>query len=213
MEKFMKNEILQPIIETLQYKVNSTLGEFAKAFIERSDFEALGLIAKIGESTTSYFDGLSSIIHYDEESVVTIDAPDVVEAEVVEAENVTEAVTLKRDRLPRDVYSQMKTFIFNYIGKRGGKTSVHDLACVFHEEFKSNFIEYHYTLVNGTTPKWQHKMYDQVKTLREKGIVAPPASGQDYEYYSLTPRALKSYNRAALKIEKQLTLPDLEMTG
>lgn len=47
MEKFMKNEILQPVIETLQYKVNSTLGEFAKAFIERSDFEALGLIARV----------------------------------------------------------------------------------------------------------------------------------------------------------------------
>jgi len=63
----MKNEILQPVIETLQYKVNSTLGEFAKAFIERSDFEALGLIAKIGESTTSYFEGLSTIVHFDEE--------------------------------------------------------------------------------------------------------------------------------------------------
>jgi hypothetical protein len=207
MEKFMKNEILQPVIETLQYKVNSTLGEFAKAFIERSDYETLGSIAKIGIDVNSFLDGLFL-------SFSSTEQLPLIEAElIIENDDEPEAVTLERDKLPREVYSQMKTFIFNYIGKRGGKASVYDLSCVFHEEFKSNFTEYHYTLVNGTTPKWQHKMYDQVKTLRTKGIIAPKASGQDYDYYSLTPRALKSYSRAALKIEKQLSLPDLEMTG
>lgn len=205
----MNNFSLEPVFLTLQENVNITLGEFAKVFIEQNDYQMLAKIAEIGETTTAFFNDFSDVIHQeDSDNVDTIEEPKIVEAEIV-----TKAVALERGKLSREVYSQMKTFIFNYIGKRGGKTSVHDLACAFHEEFKSNFTEYHYTLVNATTPKWQHKLYDQVKTMRTKGIVAPKTSGQDYDYYLLTPRALNSYNRAALKIEKQLSLPNMEMTG
>ena len=205
----MKNYSLQPVFDTMQCKINVILGEFSKAFIEQNNYQMLAKIAEIGETTTAFINDFSVVMHEDEEeSNSIIDEPEIIEAEVV-----TKRVTNESERLPREVYSQMKTFIFNFIGKRGGRTSVQDLAHAFHEEFNSYFTEYHYTLVNATTPKWQHKLYDQVKTMRTKGVIAPKTPGQDYDYYILTPRALKSYNRAALKVEKQLTLPNIEITG
>jgi hypothetical protein len=208
MEKFMKNEILQPVIETLQYKVNSTLGEFAKAFIERSDFEALGLIAKIGESTTSYFDGLSSIIHYDEESVVTIDAPDVVEAE--------QPTKPKQPIEPKE-YSvnekDLMNWIYNYVGSRGGKALKDDLSNAFYNEFSSGFNAYDLTLSKDNKFKWKQNIAHRVSDLRVDGILEPSIAGETYHYYILTPKYLALYKTQVAKIEEQLSLPDLEITG
>jgi hypothetical protein len=202
MEKFMKNEILQPVIETLQYKVNSTLGEFAKAFIERSDFEALGLIAKIGESTTSYFDGLSSIIHYDEESVVTIDAPDVVEAE--QPTDPKEYSVNEKD---------LMNWIYNYVGSRGGKALKDDLSNAFYNEFSSGFNAYDLTLSKDNKFKWKQNIAHRVSDLRLDGILEPSIAGETYRYYILTPKYLALYKTQVAKIEEQLSLPDLEITG
>ena len=202
----MKNEILQPVIETLQYKVNSTLGEFAKAFIERSDFEALGLIAKIGESTTSYFDGLSSIIHYDEESVVTIDAQDVVEAEVV----VPEAVSANKRICLRGAYgvdaNTVKEWIKDYLIKRGGRALKNDLYEVFFKTFSNQFNAYDYTNP-GDKPKWKQNVCDRIQTLRKNGVVAKSENGTEYHYYSLE---LKFYkNNKNNQTQVQPTLPYL----
>jgi hypothetical protein len=202
MENFMKNEILQPVIETLQYKVNSTLGEFAKAFIERSDFEALGLIAKIGESTTSYFDGLSSIIHYDEESVVTIDAPDVVEAE--QPTHPKEYSVNEKD---------LMNWIYNYVGSRGGKALKDDLSSAFYNEFSSGFNAYDLTLSKDNKFKWKQNIAHRVSDLRVDGILEPSIAGETYHYYILTPKYLALYKTQVAKIEEQLSLPDLEITG
>jgi hypothetical protein len=202
MENFMKNEILQPVIETLQYKVNSTLGEFAKAFIERSDFEALGLIAKIGESTTSYFDGLSSIIHYDEESVVTIDAPDVVEAE--QPTDPKEYSVNEKD---------LMNWIYNYVGSRGGKALKDDLSNAFYNEFSSGFNAYDLTLSKDNKFKWKQNIAHRVSDLRVDGILEPSIAGETYHYYILTPKYLALYKTQVAKIEEQLSLPDLEITG
>jgi hypothetical protein len=202
MENFMKNEILQPVIETLQYKVNSTLGEFAKAFIERSDFEALGLIAKIGESTTSYFDGLSSIIHYDEESVVTIDAPDVVEAE--QPTDPKEYSVNEKD---------LMNWIYNYVGSRGGKALKDDLSSAFYNEFSSGFNAYDLTLSKDNKFKWKQNIAHRVSDLRVDGILEPSIAGETYHYYILTPKYLALYKTQVAKIEEQLSLPDLEITG
>ena len=198
----MKNEILQPVIETLQYKVNSTLGEFAKAFIERSDFEALGLIAKIGESTTSYFDGLSSIIHYDEESVVTIDAPDVVEAE--QPTDPKEYSVNEKD---------LMNWIYNYVGSRGGKALKDDLSSAFYNEFSSGFNAYDLTLSKDNKFKWKQNIAHRVSDLRVDGILEPSIAGETYHYYILTPKYLALYKTQVAKIEEQLSLPDLEITG
>lgn len=198
----MKNEILQPVIETLQYKVNSTLGEFAKAFIERSDFEALGLIAKIGESTTSYFDGLSSIIHYDEESVVTIDAPDVVEAE--QPTDPKEYSVNEKD---------LMNWIYNYVGSRGGKALKDDLSNAFYNEFSSGFNAYDLTLSKDNKFKWKQNIAHRVSDLRVDGILEPSIAGETYHYYILTPKYLALYKTQVAKIEEQLSLPDLEITG
>jgi len=198
----MKNEILQPVIETLQYKVNSTLGEFAKAFIERSDFEALGLIAKIGESTTSYFEGLSTIVHFDEESVVTIDAPDVVEAE--QPTDPKEYSVNEKD---------LMNWIYNYVGSRGGKALKDDLSNAFYNEFSSGFNAYDLTLSKDNKFKWKQNIAHRVSDLRVDGILEPSIAGETYHYYILTPKYLALYKTQVAKIEEQLSLPDLEMTG
>jgi hypothetical protein len=202
MENFMKNEILQPVIETLQYKVNSTLGEFAKAFIERSDFEALGLIAKIGESTTSYFEGLSTIVHYDEESVVTIDAPDVVEVE--QPTDPKEYSVNEKD---------LMNWIYNYVGSRGGKALKDDLSNAFYNEFSSGFNAYDLTLSKDNKFKWKQNIAHRVSDLRVDGILEPSIAGETYHYYILTPKYLALYKTQVAKIEEQLSLPDLEITG
>jgi hypothetical protein len=202
MENFMKNEILQPVIETLQYKVNSTLGEFAKAFIERSDFEALGLIAKIGESTTSYFEGLSTIVHFDEESVVTIDAPDVVEAE--QPTDPKEYSVNEKD---------LMNWIYNYVGSRGGKALKDDLSNAFYNEFSSGFNAYDLTLSKDNKFKWKQNIAHRVSDLRVDGILEPSIAGETYHYYILTPKYLALYKTQVAKIEEQLSLPDLEITG
>jgi hypothetical protein len=202
MEKFMKNEILQPVIETLQYKVNSTLGEFAKAFIERSDFEALGLIAKIGESTTSYFEGLSTIVHFDEESVVTIDTPDVVEAE--QPTDPKEYSVNEKD---------LMNWIYNYVGSRGGKALKDDLSNAFYNEFSSGFNAYDLTLSKDNKFKWKQNIAHRVSDLRVDGILEPSIAGETYHYYILTPKYLALYKTQVAKIEEQLSLPDLEITG
>jgi hypothetical protein len=202
MEKFMKNEILQPVIETLQYKVNSTLGEFAKAFIERSDFEALGLIAKIGESTTTYFEGLSTIVHFDEESVVTIDAPDVVEAE--QPTDPKEYSVNEKD---------LMNWIYNYVGSRGGKALKDDLSNAFYNEFSSGFNAYDLTLSKDNKFKWKQNIAHRVSDLRVDGILEPSIAGETYHYYILTPKYLALYKTQVAKIEEQLSLPDLEITG
>ena len=94
MEKFMKNEILQPVIETLQYKVNSTLGEFAKAFIERSDYETLGSIAKIGIDVNSFLDGLFL-------SFSSLEQLPLIEAElIIENDDEPEVVEVVTKNLP-----------------------------------------------------------------------------------------------------------------
>jgi hypothetical protein len=198
----MKNEILQPVIETLQYKVNSTLGEFAKAFIERSDFEALGLIAKIGESTTSYFEGLSTIVHFDEESVVTIDAPDVVEAE--QPTDPKEYSVNEKD---------LMNWIYNYVGSRGGKALKDDLSNAFYNEFSSGFNAYDLTLSKDNKFKWKQNIAHRVSDLRVDGILEPSIAGETYHYYILTPKYLALYKTQVAKIEEQLSLPDLEITG
>ena len=198
----MKNEILQPVIETLQYKVNSTLGEFAKAFIERSDFEALGLIAKIGESTTTYFEGLSTIVHFDEESVVTIDAPDVVEAE--QPTDPKEYSVNEKD---------LMNWIYNYVGSRGGKALKDDLSNAFYNEFSSGFNAYDLTLSKDNKFKWKQNIAHRVSDLRVDGILEPSIAGETYHYYILTPKYLALYKTQVAKIEEQLSLPDLEITG
>ena len=198
----MKNEILQPVIETLQYKVNSTLGEFAKAFIERSDFEALGLIAKIGESTTTYFEGLSTIVHFDEESVVTIDTPDVVEAE--QPTDPKEYSVNEKD---------LMNWIYNYVGSRGGKALKDDLSNAFYNEFSSGFNAYDLTLSKDNKFKWKQNIAHRVSDLRVDGILEPSIAGETYHYYILTPKYLALYKTQVAKIEEQLSLPDLEITG
>jgi hypothetical protein len=202
MESDMNNEILQPVIETLQYKVNSTLGEFAKAFIERSDFEALGLIAKIGESTTSYFEGLSTIVYFDEESVVTIDAPDVVEAE--QPTDPKEYSVNEKD---------LMNWIYNYVGSRGGKALKDDLSNAFYNEFSSGFNAYDLTLSKDNKFKWKQNIAHRVSDLRVDGILEPSIAGETYHYYILTPKYLALYKTQVAKIEEQLSLPDLEITG
>ena len=142
MEKFMKNEILQPVIETLQYKVNSTLGEFAKAFIERSDYETLGSIAKIGIDVNSFLDGLFL-------SFSSLEQLPLIEAELIiendDEPEVVEVVTKESPRVsnPKSVFSvsneETKNWIFDYLGKRGGRALIADVCDEFYKAYSHLF--------------------------------------------------------------------------
>ena len=211
----MKNEILQPVIETLQYKVNSTLGEFAKAFIERSDFEALGLIAKIGESTTSYFEGLSTIVHFDEESVVTIEVHEV--PQEIKTEDIsTETPKSTKRTCVRGAYvveaNVVEKWVEEYLLKRGGRALKNDLYEMFYKTFSNQFNAY--DLSNGRDkPKWKQNVCDRIQTMRKKGIVAKSENGTEYNYYTLDP---EYYANLKKSIQVQPTLPfpaDKEMTA
>ena len=160
----MNNEIYQNIIKTLQCKVDVTLGVFAKEFIERSDYETLALIAKIGESTTSYFEGLSTIVHFDEEPTTTI------EVHEVPQENKTEDIsteTLKSTKRTcvRGGYgvevNVVEKWVEEYLLKRGGRALKNDLYGMFYKTFSNQFNAY--DLSNGRDkPKWKQngsKMY------------------------------------------------------
>lgn len=200
----MKNEIYQSIIETLQCKVDDTLGVFAKAFIERSDYETLALIAKIGESTTSYFEGLATTVHFDEESVVAIDAPEeVVEAEVVEAE----IQDTKKRTCIRGAYgveaSVVTKWVEEYLIKRGGRALKSDLYEMFYKTFSHKFTAY--DLSNGSDkPKWKQNVCDRIQAMRKDGIVAKSENGNEYNYYKLDP---VYYANLKKSIQVQPTLP------
>ena len=215
----MKNQAVLSLFHALTDNTNDTFSSAVKKLADENDYEGIRQLSHIWAKFDTFIDVLDedytngqsklifekSVNTKDSDSITTVDEPEIIEAEIV-----TKRVTSENQRLPREVYPKMKNFIFNYIGKRGGRTSIQDLAYAFHNEFKSHFTDYHYTLVNATTTRWQHKLYDQVKTMRIKGIISAESSRQDYE---LTPKALKSYNRAAVKVEKQLTLPNIEITG
>ena len=211
----MNNEIYQNIIKTLQYKVDVTLGVFAKEFIERSDYETLALIAKIGESTTSYFEGLSTIVHFDEEPTTTI------EVHEVPQENKTEDIsteTLKSTKRTciRGGYgvevNVVEKWVEEYLLKRGGRALKNDLYGMFYKTFSNQFNAY--DLSNGRDkPKWKQNVCDRIQTMRKNGIIAKSENGAEYHYYTLDP---EYYANLKKSIQLQPTLPfpaDKEMTA
>lgn len=202
MENFMKNEILQPVIQTLQYKVNTTLGEFAKAFIERNDYETLGFIANIGIDLNTYIDGIFQTYSGN--------------ADVIEAQVIEEPTEPKQPIEPKE-YSvnekDLMNWIYNYVGSRGGKALKDDLANAFYNEFSSGFNAYDLTLSKDNKFKWKQNIAHRVSELRNDGILEPSIAGETYHYYILTPKYLALYKTQVAKIEEQLTLPDIEITG
>lgn len=211
----MKNEILQPVIETLQCKVNSTLGEFAKAFIERSDYETLALIAKIGESTTSYFEGLSAIVHFDEEPTTTIEVHEV--PQEIKTEDIsTETPKSNKRTCVRGAYGVeakvVEKWVEEYLLKRGGRALKNDLYEIFYKTFSNQFNAY--DLSNGRDkPKWKQNVCDRIQTMRKNGIVAKSENGTEYNYYTLDP---EYYANLKKSIQVQPTLPytsEKEMTS
>jgi len=152
----MKNEILQPIIETLQYKVNSTLGVFAKAFIERNDYETLGFIANIGIDLNTYIDGIfqtysspNAVIVINAEVVDETDETPTEATNKATTETPTEATNKATTETPTEATNKVaevkvrqspkkkfkfsvpnlytKDWIFDYLGKRGGQSAPDDI--------------------------------------------------------------------------------------
>lgn len=210
----MKNEILQTIIDTLQCKVDVALGAFANEFIERSDYEALGLIAKIGENTTSYFDGLATTIHYNDKSVATIDVQEVVDAEVVN-ETAKDTVETPESPVYIEPYTmfsipvdETKEWILDYLGKRGGQSLIEDLCEAYYKEFSHRFME-----SEIITKRWRENIFKRVFEMRKvkKGVInlIVPTNGKRSQYYQLSKHGLQQYAQKVKRLEK--TSGQLEM--
>lgn len=194
-----------PVIDVLRTNISVTLGEFIKGHLEQSDYEAIADIAKIGSEAESFLDSLYERITAEAHGIEIVDA--------VTIEPVVKQVNTQRVPESKDVYDFMKVFIFNYIGGRGGKTLISDLANAFHTEFKHLFTDTDYDIVSGNTAKWQHRMYDQVKTMRSQGLLNPKGKGSDYRSYSLTVAGMRHYKKYASRPDKQLELPDMFEEG
>jgi hypothetical protein len=199
-----------PVIDVLRTNISVTLGEFIKAHLKQSDYEAISHIAKIGNEAESFLDSLYERYGNDVEEAQIIDVAPV--TPVVQESKVAKS-SARREQEPKDKYNHMKVFIFKYIGGRGGRTRISDLANAFHNEFKHLFTETDYEIVSGSCTKWQHRMYDQVKTMRSQGMINPKTKGRDYRNYSLTVAGMKHYKKYASRLEKQLELPDMFEEG
>ena len=215
----MYGEVMKPIFKTLQSNVNNILGEYAKAYVEINDFESLSLIAEIGNRTTNLFNELASTIRYEETSnkVNLEDAYEVQDAVVVEEtvpvaeydDDDSESDILKHD----GVFEDMKRFIFFYIGSRGGKCSIAVLADAFHKRFNHLFNEKDYEIVSGSRYRWQHKMYDQVKTMRKQGLINPKAPGSGYHTYTLSNNGKTIFKNTYPKFLREQGGDDRSMEG
>jgi hypothetical protein len=224
MESDMNNEILQPVIETLQYKVNSTLGEFAKAFIERSDYETLGFIASIGFDLNTYIDGVfrtySSNVDVIEAQLIE-EPTNTIEVHEVPQEIKTEDISTETPKSTkrtcvRGAYgvkaNVVEKWVEEYLLKRGGRALKNDLYEMFYKTFSNQFNAY--DLSNGRDkPKWKQNVCDRIQTMRKNGIVAKSENGTEYNYYTLDP---EYYANLKKSIQVQPTLPfpaDKEMTA
>ncbi len=199
-----------PVIDVLRTNISVALGEFIKAHLKQNDYESITHIAKIGNEAESFLDSLYERFVEDVDDAQIIDVTPV--APAVQETKVAKS-SVRREQEPKDKYNHMKVFIFKYIGGRGGRTRISDLANAFHNEFKHLFTETDYEIVSGSCTKWQHKMYDQVKTMRSQGMINPKTKGKDYRNYSLTVAGMKHYKKYASRLEKQLELPDMFEEG
>lgn len=220
MEKFN----FQPVFETMQGCVNVVLSEHAKALIEMNDYQTLAKIAEIGELTTSFFEGLATTIHFDAESISTTDIPEkVVQAEVTEdsAVKLASDVTTNNPKTKKKFSVsniESKTWIFNYLGKRGGRAKIKDTYLDFWKEFHYKFTE-----DELKNKEWESHVSRRVCEMREtkdsKGQkVQPliePTHGKRSDYYALSEYGMRSYkikaDEAIAKQYRQTTLD--EMTG
>jgi hypothetical protein len=212
MEFDMKNEILQSIVDTLQCKVDLALGAFANEFIERSDYETLGVIAKIGENTTSYFEGLSSIVHINEKSDAVNEVPEEIKTEEIS----TETPKSTKRTCVRGGYgieaNVVEKWVKEYLFKRGGRALKNDLYDMFYKTFSNQFNAY--DLSNGSDkPKWKQNVCDRIQTMRKKNIILKSENGTEWHYYTLAP---EYYANLKKSIQVQPTLPytsENEMTA
>jgi hypothetical protein len=212
MENFMKNEILQPIIETLQYKVNSTLGVFAKTFIERNDYETLGFIANIGIDLNTYIDGIFQT-YSSPNAVIVINAEVVDETDETPTEATNKVAEVKVRQSPKKKFKfsvpnlYTKDWIFDYLGKRGGQSAPDDIY--------KDFFKGHKHLM--TAEEIRNKLYirhisRRVCEMRVNedskknpiNALIQPYTGKKTEYYALTKYGMELYQSEFVKaLEKE----------
>ena len=208
----MKNEILQPIIETLQYKVNSTLGVFAKTFIERNDYETLGFIANIGIDLNTYIDGIFQT-YSSPNAVIVINAEVVDETDETPTEATNKVAEVKVRQSPKKKFKfsvpnlYTKDWIFDYLGKRGGQSAPDDIY--------KDFFKGHKHLM--TAEEIRNKLYirhisRRVCEMRVNedskknpiNALIQPYTGKKTEYYALTKYGMELYQSEFVKaLEKE----------
>ncbi len=211
MEKVMKSKILQPVIEALQFKVNSTLGVFAGEFIEQSDYESLGLLANLGIDLNAYIDTIL-------QSYSSPDATLVIDAEIVDetartVETPTKVAEVKVKQAPKPKYkfsvpnSECKNWIFDYLGKRGGQATQEDT-------YKDFFTSHKHLMTAQEIRTKFHKRQVQRRVCEMRftedsknnpiNALIEPYTGKKDEYYTLTKYGMELYQKELAKeLEKE----------
>ena len=230
MENFMKNEILQPVIETLQYKVNSTLGIFAKTLIERNDYETLGFIANIGTDLNTYIDGIFQT-YSSPNAVIVINAEAVDETVETPTEKPTEATNtvetptekpteatnkvaeVKVRKSPKKKFkfsvsnSYTKDWIFDHLGKRGGQSAPDDIYMDFFKGHKhlmtAEEIHKKFHIRHICRRVCEMRVIEDSKKNPINALIQP-YTGKKTEYYALTKYGMELYQSEFTKaLEKE----------
>ena len=213
MEKHMENIDLDSIYLSLKDSVNETLGDVAKYSIEGNNYQLLHIIAKIGIDVNAYIDGMfvpsSNNVAVIEAEIVeeNVDTPTITD-EVETPTETAEVVTTKQPK-PKKKFSVSnevsKTWIYNYLGRRGGEALIQDTYDDFAIDFQHEMTQEE--IINKLHKSHVSRRVCEMREVKDrKGKpVKPlivPLNGTRGEYYTLTEYGLQRYKAQVEKTEQ-----------
>ncbi len=204
------------VVFSVQKSANSTFGDYAKYFVENQDFKSLESLIKLSNETNAFLSALSLQPQSDTAVDTVIDAIDAIVVDVVDVvddvqpvKKVTQKTSrqLKESRIPNKQYSEIKTFIKNYLFERGGQAFFKDIKRAYYLKFKDTFTTIDNAVVSGSL-RWSKRFSDQVGSLRDAGEILPYVSGTN-RTCTLSPKVFSELAKKTAKTEQQLNLPDM----
>ena len=205
------------VVFSVQKSANSTFGDYAKYFVENQDFKSLESLIKLSNETNAFLSALSLQPQSDTAVDTVIDAivvdvaddADDVADDVQPVKKVTQKTSrqLKESRIPNNQYSEIKTFIKNYLFERGGQAFFKDIKRAYYLKFKDTFTTIDNAVVSGSL-RWSKRFSDQVGSLRDAGEILPYVSGTN-RTCTLSPKVFSELAKKTAKTEQQLNLPDM----
>lgn len=209
----MENFDFECIQLSLKDAVNETLGDVAKDSIESNNYHLLHAIAKIGIDVNSFLDGLFL-------SYSSIEHLPLIEAELVNENNdepeTVEVVTKESPRVsnPKSVFSvsneETKDWIFDYIGKRGGRALITDVCDEFYKAYSHLFTARELAIDSKNNSIWKKHVYRRVCDMRvstdkknKSHYLIVPTFGRRCDYYELSTYGARLYQQELKKVEEK----------